>query len=133
MRFTLAFVIGLVLLFSVTGLNAADKKEKKAGKGKLRHVVAFKFKETATKDDIKKIEDAFRALPTKIPQIKKFETGMNNSAEGLNKGCTHGWILSFASEKDRDEYLVHPDHKEFGKLLKPFLADVFVMDFWAKK
>ena len=42
------------------------------------------------------------------------------------------WVLGFMSDADRDAYLVHPDHKEFGKLLKPVLADVFVVDFWAK-
>ena len=30
-------------------------------------------------------------------------------------------------------YLVHPDHKAFGKLVGPLLDDVFVVDFWAKK
>ncbi len=42
-------------------------------------------------------------------------------------------ILSFKSDKDRDAYLVHPAHKEFGKLLGPVMADVFVVDFWAEK
>ena len=29
-------------------------------------------------------------------------------------------------------YLVHPDHKAFGKALGPVLEDVFVIDFWVK-
>ena len=66
------------------------------------------------------------------PQIQGLEGGTNNSPEGLNKGCTHGWILTFGSEKDRDAYLVHPDHQEFGKLVKPLIADVFVIDFWTR-
>ncbi len=111
-----------------------DKKSasKKAKAGKLQHVVAFKFKDTASKDDVKKVEEAFRALKTKIPQVQKLVWGLNNSPEGLNKGCTHGWILTFNSEEDRNAYLVHPDHKEFGTLVKPLIADVFVLDFWAK-
>jgi hypothetical protein len=44
------------------------KPEKAAKKPKLNHVVAFKFKDSATKEQIKEIEDAFRALKTKIPQ-----------------------------------------------------------------
>jgi hypothetical protein len=102
----------------------------KKGKSKLRHVVAFKFKESASAQDIRRVEDAFAALKGKIPQIQAFESGVNNSPEGLNKGCTHGYILTFNTEKDRDVYLVHPDHVEFGKLVKPLLADVFVIDFW---
>ena len=110
----------------------AAKAGKKAKAGKLQHVVAFKFKDTASKDDVKKVEEAFRALKTKIPQVQKLAWGLNNSPEGLNKGCTHGWILTFNSEEDRNAYLVHPDHKEFGTLVKPLIADVFVLDFWAK-
>lgn len=105
---------------------------KKAKAAKLNHVVAFKFKEDARKEDIRKVEEAFRALKTKIPQVQKLVWGLNNSPEGLNKGCTHVWILSFNSEDDRNVYLTHPDHQEFGKLVKPLLADVFVADFWAK-
>ena len=59
--------------------------------------------------------------------------GINNSPENKNKGCTHGFILTFHTEKDRDAYLVHPQHKEFGKLVGPLLDDVFVLDFWAKE
>lgn len=121
-------LVALVASVLITGF-AADAPAKKT---KLNHVVAFKFKDTASKDDIKKVEDAFLALKTKIPQIASYEWGMNNSPEGLNKGCTHGFILTFKSEKDRDDYLVHTDHKEFGKLVGPLLADVFVIDFWAE-
>ena len=109
-----------------------SKPEKAAKKPKLNHVVAFKFKDSATKEQIKEVEDAFRALKTKVPQIQKLQWGLNNSPEGLNKGFTHCWIVTFESETDRDAYLVHPDHKEFGKLLKPILGDVFVFDFWGK-
>jgi hypothetical protein len=50
-----------------------------------------------------------------------------------HKGFTHCWLLTFNSEKDRDAYLVHPDHKEFVKLAGPLIEDVFVIDFVAKK
>jgi len=132
-----ALACGLALSAQAADKKAEDKtknpsKSVSTKKGKLRHLVAFKFKDTATKEDIKKVEDAFRALKAKVPQIAHFEAGTNNSPESLNKGCTHGWVLTFNSEKDRDDYLVHPDHKEFGKLVGPLLADVFVIDFWAK-
>jgi hypothetical protein len=99
---------------------------------KLRHVVAFKFKDGTTKEQIKQVEDAFRDLPKKVTEIKGYEWGLNNSPEKHNRGCTHGFILTFTSEKDRDTYLEHPAHKEFGKLVGPLLAEVFVIDFWAQ-
>ncbi len=98
----------------------------------LRHVVMFKFKESSTADDIKKVEEAFVALPKKIKTIKSIEFGTNNSPEKLNQGFTHCFILTFKSEKDRDDYLPHPDHKAFGKVLGPHLDKVMVLDYWAK-
>ena len=125
----LCLLLGFCCALSLSAV-AADSAAPK--NGKLRHVVAFKFKPTASKDDIKKIEDAFRDLKKKIPVIVGYEWGTNNSPEKHNKGCTHGFILTFKSEKDRDAYLVHPDHKVFGSLVGPLLDDVFVIDFWAQ-
>lgn len=98
----------------------------------LRHVVLFKFKESATEADIKEVEDAFLALPSKIETIKDFEWGLNNSPEGLNKGFTHCFILTFDSEEGRATYLPHPAHKEFGEILSPHLEDVLVVDYWVR-
>ncbi len=116
----------------------ASKVEKSAGaakkgRGKLVHMVALKFKETAGAEGVRKVEDAFAALPSKIPQIASYDAGTNVSPEKLEKGFTHAFVLTFHSAKDRDDYLVHPAHKEFGALLGPYLADVFVMDFWTQK
>jgi hypothetical protein len=111
--------------FTSTTRTFADEKV-------LRHVVLFKFKDTATAAQIKQIEDAFRALPAQIPQVKSFEWGTNVSPENLAQGFTHCFLLSFSSDKDRDAYLVAPAHKEFGALLRPNLDQVLVVDFWAQ-
>ena len=97
----------------------------------LRHVVLFSFKEESSPEDIKKVEDAFRALPSKIDAIKGFEWGTNNSPENLAKGYTHCFFLTFADEAGRAEYLPHPDHKAFGEVLGPHLDQVLVIDYWA--
>lgn len=99
----------------------------------LRHVVLFKFKDGTSTADIKKVEDAFRKLPTQIKEIKGFEWGTNNSPEGLAQGFTHCFFLTFASEADRAVYLPHPDHKAFGKVLGPHLDKVLVVDYWSEK
>ena len=97
----------------------------------LRHVVLFKFKDTSSAADVKKVEDAFRALAGKLPIIKSFEWGKNNSPENLNQGLTHCFLVTFASEKDRDVYLPHPEHQAFVEILKPHLDKVTVIDYWA--
>ena len=117
------------------GLNAQivdlyKKPGEPARDSVLRHVVLFRFREATPGDTIRKIETAFRALPGKIPQIRDFEWGINNSPEGLDKGFTHCFFLTFSSEADRSVYLPHPDHKAFGELLGPWLEDVLVVDYW---
>ena len=122
-----AFVYTAVFLIAIFITSALSKETKM-----LRHVVLFKFKDSATSSQIQEVENAFKALPSKIKEIRGFEWGTNNSPENLNQGLTHCFFLSFESEKDRDAYLPHPAHKEFGKLLGPYLDKVVVVDYWAK-
>ena len=78
-------------------------------------------------------EDAFRALPQQIKEIKSFEWGTNNSPENLNQGFTHLFLVSFATEQAREVYLPHPAHKAFVEVLKPHLDKVLVLDYLSKK
>jgi len=119
----------LAILVLVCGLASNSS----AADGQLYHVVSFKFKESATKEQIKQVEDAFRDLKKKVKEIQSYEWGTNVSPEKHDKGFTHAFVLTFKSDKDRDAYLIHPDHKAFGKIVGPVLADVFVVDFWSTK
>lgn len=125
-------VVGLLMLFATLPALYAQKTGKQAGK-QLRHVVLFKFKEGSTTAEIKKVEDAFRALPAKIKEIKGFEWGTNNSPENLNQEFTHCFFVTFDSEKGREAYLPHPAHKAFVEVLKPHLDKVLVIDYWARQ
>src|SRR5438876_5824455 len=98
--------------------NAAEKRQ---------HVVSFKFKNTATPEGIKKVQDAFRGLKEKIPQMVNLEWGTNVSKEKRDKGFTHCFIVTFKNEQDRDAYIAHPDHKAFAKVLGPVLEYGFVI------
>ena len=97
----------------------------------LRHVVLFRFKEGTSAEEIRGIENAFCALPSRIDTIYDFEWGTDVSVENRQKGFTHCFVVTFLSEADRSEYLPHPAHQEFGTLLKPHLGDVLVIDYWA--
>ncbi|MGI9530788.1 Dabb family protein [Lutimonas sp.] len=107
-------------------------EETKVTSKKLRHVVMFKFKEGTSDLDIQRVEKAFALLPSKIKEIKAFEWGLNNSPENLNKDFSHGFLLTFDSEKGRDVYLPHPDHKAFVTIVEPVLEDVMVFDYWTE-
>ncbi len=133
--FAFLFILGLV------GCGRDKDEHHKGGHEKhahdnqkmLRHAVLFKFKDGTSPQDIKKVEDAFKALPSQIKEIKGFEYGLNNSPENLNNGFTHLFFLSFESETDRAIYLPHPAHKAFGAVLTPHLDKVLVLDYWAQK
>lgn len=124
---TLLAGLSMLMFVSVFSRSAAQPKKEPV----LRHVVMFKFKDNASATDVKKVEEAFRALPSKISLIKDFEWGVNNSPEKLNQGLTHCFFLSFSSAKDRDAYLIHPDHKAFTVIAGPVIDKVTVVDYWA--
>lgn len=118
-------VLLLAILMITTAALAVD--------GPVRHVVHFKFKKDAAPEAIKKITDAFAELKTKIGEVESLEWGTDSSPEGLGKGYTHCWIVSFKNGKDRDAYLIHPAHKAFVEILKPSLDEAIVVDFVPQK
>ena len=124
-------VLVVFALFAALLVVAADAP----AKGKIVHVVAFKYKKAVTDAKQKEIADALVALKTKIPQIISIEHGKNVSKEGFEKGYHEMFVVTFANEKDRDIYLEHPKHKEFAKLLDGIIADkgVFVFDYVSKQ
>ena len=124
------FCMGVFVTAQDSGKKAAAKSDKSAKI--LRHVVLFKFKEGTTDEQLKKVTDAFAALPKKIDAIEDFEWGTNNSPEGKAAGYTHCFLVTFRDEKGRDEYLPHPAHKEFVSVVRPVLADALVVDYWAQ-
>ena len=110
-------------------INSMEKKEEK--ERLLRHVVIFKFKDESSEADVTKLNDAFNALADSIPVIKDFEWGLNDSPEDFHQGFTHCYLLTFASEEDRDSvYTPHPQHQAFVASLQPHLEKVFVVDYW---
>jgi len=132
MKNNLVLLAAAILIGGLALAFAADAPAHGGKRGGLVHMVSFKFKPEATPAQIKEVEDAFRGLKKKIPQVMSYEWGTNVSPENLNKGFTHGFILTFKDDKDRDTYLKHPDHAAFAKMVGPVLGDVFVVDFWAK-
>ena len=118
--------ISFILL---TSLHMNAQQEKK----ELRHVVMFGWKAGADSAAINRVVMAFKALPGKIKTIKRFEWGINNSPENLNQGLTYCFLVTFASEKDRNDYIVNPDHKAFTQLLPAIMEKVTVVDYWAQQ
>ena len=73
------------------------------------------------------------------PYILSIESGLQSSPEGADHGFERAFIVSFASEGDRNYYAGRPlvtdndhldvAHDAFKAAVEPALADVLVFDF----
>ena len=83
----------------------------------VRHIVMFQFRPEMTATQLDEIIHRFREMALKIPGTLSFEHGPNHSPEGLDRGLTHVFMVTFQDAAARDVYLVHPDHVRFATWL----------------
>ncbi len=98
-----------------------------------KHIVLLRLKPQTTREEIAEIFEALDELPEKISGIDDISSGPYESPEGMHKGFTHAFIVTFADAESRDAYLEHPAHHAFKQLvlkqLAGGLADVIAFDF----
>ncbi len=87
----------------------------------IKHVVLMKFKPSTAPQKIRQIFTALADLRRLIPGMLDFSGGPFSSGEGLNKGFTHGFVITFADAASRDRYLPHPEHEKVKQLIFPEL------------
>jgi hypothetical protein len=97
----------------------------------LRHVVLFGFKPGTSEQETDEIVRRVCALRHQVPGILALEWGVNVSPEGLAKGHSHCFTLTFETAEARDAYLPHPDHAAFVAWVGPVIETVTVLDYWA--
>ena len=95
----------------------------------VKHYGCFQFKAHITPEKIDECFASMSSMVGRIPVLLDFHFGPYDSAEGLNDGFTHGFIMTFASPQARDEYLPHPIHEEVKAIVVPCLERVVVFDF----
>lgn len=99
----------------------------------IRHIVLLNFTDT-TSDAIKAgLMADLAGLRDQLDGIIDFHSGPNVSPETeLVRGFDHGFWFDFATEADRDAYLVHPRHQAIGARIVAHTTDgtdgVFVLD-----
>jgi hypothetical protein len=96
---------------------------------KVQHLVLLRFREGTSEQTIAECFATLADLPSKIPGIEDYAAGPNCSSEGLNKGLTHAFVMTFRNALARDQYLPHPEHERAKQLILPHVADVIVLDF----
>lgn len=114
------FLIAAILMTS-TAISSAD----------FRHIVLFKFKDSATPEQVKEVEKAFAELPSKIDTITAYEWGPSESVEGKNDGFTHCFFVTFKDKAGLETYIPHPAHVAFKEILGPVLEKALVFDYTA--
>jgi hypothetical protein len=124
MKSLLSVLLCVLALAMNASLNAAD--------GPYRHVVLFKFKDSATPEQVKAVEEAFVELKSKVDTIQSLEWGTNVSPEKHDEGFTHCFFVTFKDKAGVEVYLPHAAHKAFGALLHPILDKVLVVDYVAR-
>lgn len=95
----------------------------------IRHVVLVRFKPETTAAQQADYAQRFQALATQVPHVRQLEWGINASPEGLDKGFTHCFLVSFEDAAARDAYLPHPTHQAFVQATGAWLAEVLVVDY----
>jgi hypothetical protein len=83
----------------------------------IRHIVLVRFAATTSDADKIAVLAELAGLQAHLPGMRAFAAGPNRSPEGLARGFTHAFTIDFASEADRDAYLVHPAHQAAGARL----------------
>lgn len=98
----------------------------------LRHIVNLKYKEEATQEQIDEAVKTFENLVDAIPEITKFEWGINDSTEGHSDGFTHIFTLTFKDEHARELYLFHEAHLNLVSKVGPIIGGALVLDYWTE-
>jgi hypothetical protein len=95
----------------------------------LKHIVIISFKEDASPDSIKALDNVYQSL-SKSPFVKNFEMGTDVSTRDTTH-LKHVYVITFASKDDMQSYTKIPEHARLFKLSLPIADDVNVVDYWA--
>src|SRR5262249_45120660 len=98
---------------------------------KVLHLVLLKFKPGVSPTAITDLFTMLRQLQQVIPGLEQFSGGANTSPEGLARGYTHGFVMTFQDAEARDGYLPHPEHENAKQALLRLVDDVLVVDLQA--
>ena len=136
---------------SSTAIDAGSYTAAGYHPGRVQHIVLFKYQDSVTAQQRQEVTRRFLALKTLCqregkPYIESIVAGRQNSGEGAARGLEQGFIVTFASEGDRNYYVgtpvvsdaryYDPAHAEFKRYVGPLLAGdggVLVFDFSEEK
>lgn len=95
----------------------------------IYHAVLLKLKPSVSQAKTDEIFRELAGLQTLIPGLLSFSGGPYSSPEGLNKGYTHGFLMTFSDPEARNSYLPHPEHERVKAIIVPNLDEVVAFDW----
>ncbi|RKR75974.1 Dabb family protein [Frondihabitans australicus] len=128
---------------NLTGTEAAEVTARDYRPGLVRHVVLFRFREGVDQAAQEQAEARFRALADAprhdgAPYVVSIVAGPQTSPEDTDHVVDLGFIVTFASEGDRNYYVGQPvvtdpayfcaAHDAYKAFVGPLLDDVIVFD-----
>jgi len=91
------------------------------------HIVFFKWKKSAPKEEIVKIISDLREMRDKIPGIIGLRSGHNYSMDLHD--YTHALVVSFKDKKSLDDYRKNPMHMKVVKKIILYEEHSLAIDF----
>jgi hypothetical protein len=118
----------VAVLALAAGYFTGKSRGPRGAAGHLRHVLLWSCKksyalEELTPGKIKEIEGAFRALPSKIPWIERFEWGTDILPSRDRDPGPHPkrcFLLTFKDTQARDAFRLHPAYVEAEKIAQGY-------------
>ena len=95
----------------------------------IYHAVLLKLKPEVSQAKVEEIFRELAGLQKLIPGLLSFSGGAYSSPEGLNRGYTHGFLMTFSDAGARNGYLPHPEHERVKAIIVPNLDDVVAFDW----
>src|ERR1043166_5775576 len=77
----------------------------------VKHVVLLRIRRDLSPSAVEQLFAQIAALRHTISGIFDFSWRPYSSPEGLQRGFTHGFVMTFVDEASRDAYLPHPEHE----------------------
>jgi hypothetical protein len=101
-------------------LTAVDQA---AAKQTVTRIVLMRVREDVPARTIEHIFGEIGAQRSKIAGILTYAWGPNSSPEGLGRGYTHGFCMTFVDAEARDAYLPHPEHQKVKSAVLAIVED----------
>ena len=78
----------------------------------IHHLVLLKIRRDVRGEALQRIFTAIGSMKAHVPGLLSYHHGPYSSPEGLQRGFTHAFVMTFDTAQSRDTYLVHPEHEK---------------------